>query len=368
MNNIWSKFKPGKKNKDRDAVDGSGNGSIDRVASEIGQPFGIKHNIHVGYNPETGQIEGLPMPWIEWLSQANIGKLEQSTNPKAVIDALKYYAHSVKKKATEPEGIKYLTTQEDIDADFNHQRGINSNEWPSKDSLESISSSTSKSNQTPTRDSGNRSSEELLDLSSSAASCQSVSNGNNQQTNHEPSPEKPKRIVKHDSEGPIYANVNIKPIVPPKPVLLLDNHKHLNHHHDSEELTTKCDKLQVADNKILESNGNQVIHNKTVINAAVSTVDNAQSPQMRRKKDKPVVNKSSEEDVMKRLYQVVNQNDDPKVRFEIIKKIGSGASGTVYTALDKVTNKKVAIKTMDLAQQPKKELIITEIMVMRENQ
>lgn len=43
------------------------------------------------------------------------------------------------------------------------------------------------------------------------------------------------------------------------------------------------------------------------------------------------------------------------------------ASGTVYTAIETSTGMEVAIKQMHLAQQPKKELIINEILVMREN-
>ena len=43
------------------------------------------------------------------------------------------------------------------------------------------------------------------------------------------------------------------------------------------------------------------------------------------------------------------------------------ASGTVYIALEVATGREVAIKQMNLSQQPKKELIINEILVMREN-
>jgi p21-activated kinase 1 len=39
----------------------------------------------------------------------------------------------------------------------------------------------------------------------------------------------------------------------------------------------------------------------------------------------------------------------------------------VYTAIEIATGNEVAIKQMNLQQQPKKELIINEILVMRDN-
>jgi protein-serine/threonine kinase len=43
------------------------------------------------------------------------------------------------------------------------------------------------------------------------------------------------------------------------------------------------------------------------------------------------------------------------------------ASGLVFVAKTLATGKKVAIKQMDLAQQPRKELIVNEIIVMKES-
>eukprot|EP00123_Amoebidium_parasiticum_P001115 comp12140_c0_seq1/m.6883 comp12140_c0_seq1/g.6883 ORF comp12140_c0_seq1/g.6883 comp12140_c0_seq1/m.6883 type:complete len:479 (-) comp12140_c0_seq1:397-1833(-) len=76
--------------------------------------------------------------------------------------------------------------------------------------------------------------------------------------------------------------------------------------------------------------------------------------------------KLSDEEVMTRLRAIVDDGN-PKELYTSFKKIGQGASGTVYTALDIATGKTVAIKQMNLAQQPKKELIVNEILVMREN-
>lgn len=78
---------------------------------------------------------------------------------------------------------------------------------------------------------------------------------------------------------------------------------------------------------------------------------------------------------MDKLRSVVSQ-DDPKVIYKTLAKIGQGASGHVYKAevLDPrpvLPNEKpikfVAIKQMDLSHQPRKELIVNEILVMKES-
>uniref|UniRef100_A0AAY4D8C9 non-specific serine/threonine protein kinase n=1 Tax=Denticeps clupeoides TaxID=299321 RepID=A0AAY4D8C9_9TELE len=76
--------------------------------------------------------------------------------------------------------------------------------------------------------------------------------------------------------------------------------------------------------------------------------------------------KMSDEEILEKLRSIVSVGD-PKKKYTRFEKIGQGASGTVYTAIDIATGQEVAIKQMNLQQQPKKELIINEILVMREN-
>jgi tRNA A-37 threonylcarbamoyl transferase component Bud32 len=88
----------------------------------------------------------------------------------------------------------------------------------------------------------------------------------------------------------------------------------------------------------------------------------------------------SESEVMAKLKEAVSK-EDPNLSYSKQKKIGQGASGSVYVAKIKDTatgiarevlrqqgsRAQVAIKQMDLAHQPRKELIVNEIMVMKDS-
>lgn len=76
--------------------------------------------------------------------------------------------------------------------------------------------------------------------------------------------------------------------------------------------------------------------------------------------------KLSDEEILEKLRTIVSVGD-PNRKYTKMAQIGQGASGTVYTAIESSTGMEVAIKQMNLGQQPKKELIINEILVMREN-
>jgi serine/threonine protein kinase len=98
--------------------------------------------------------------------------------------------------------------------------------------------------------------------------------------------------------------------------------------------------------------------------APKSDKSGADKPPQRRNKGK---SKMSDEEVIAKLREITSPGMSAD-RYKDKVKIGQGASGTVYTGTDSVTGRVVAIKQMNLSQQPKKELIINEIIVMRENQ
>ncbi|KAJ3054500.1 signal transducing kinase of the PAK [Rhizophlyctis rosea] len=72
------------------------------------------------------------------------------------------------------------------------------------------------------------------------------------------------------------------------------------------------------------------------------------------------------DDIIERLRAICNPADPTKLYRNLIK-VGQGASGGVFTAYQVGSNNAVAIKQMNLEQQPKKDLIINEILVMRDS-
>ncbi|KAH8897082.1 Pkinase-domain-containing protein [Thozetella sp. PMI_491] len=71
-------------------------------------------------------------------------------------------------------------------------------------------------------------------------------------------------------------------------------------------------------------------------------------------------------DVVAALKRICSEGD-PREIYRNFNKIGQGASGGVFTGHERGTNRLVAIKQMNLEQQPKKDLIINEILVMKES-
>lgn len=74
--------------------------------------------------------------------------------------------------------------------------------------------------------------------------------------------------------------------------------------------------------------------------------------------------KRKNQQVLSKLQSICSEGN-PSDYYRDLVKIGQGASGGVYIAHCNSDDKSVAIKQMNLEQQPKKELIINEILVMK---
>ena len=96
------------------------------------------------------------------------------------------------------------------------------------------------------------------------------------------------------------------------------------------------------------------------------------TPVMRRRDKGPRVTRNmTETDVFDQLRKLCSEGR-PEDKYEMGKELGAGAGGTVHLAISKETNDKVeinqqvAIKCIDMAKQPKKEMILMEIKVMKD--
>ena len=59
--------------------------------------------------------------------------------------------------------------------------------------------------------------------------------------------------------------------------------------------------------------------------------------------------------------QMVVSRGDPRDKLENFIKIGEGSTGIVCIAMDKHTNRQVAVKRMDLRKQQRRELLFNEV-------
>ncbi|ORZ41315.1 kinase-like domain-containing protein [Catenaria anguillulae PL171] len=84
-----------------------------------------------------------------------------------------------------------------------------------------------------------------------------------------------------------------------------------------------------------------------------------------KKPSPPPAAPASTEQILADLRAVVT-GTDPSVYIKH-RKIGQGGSGSVYLARHSVTKQRVAIKQMELSQQPRPDILVNEILIMKES-
>ncbi|XP_029163083.1 serine/threonine-protein kinase PAK 1 [Nylanderia fulva] len=273
--------------------------AADTVAAEIGLPTNVSHKFHVSKNAETGQLEGLPDPWIRLLN-TQISKSEQDEHPDAALQAIKFYNYSIKRKPQDQEVFKPFVTQDLIEEESQAIDNIltkNKYRSDTSDDDDSI----------------------------------------------------PERVSRESSRRlpELPPKVNKPPKPPPKPA------------------PRKCnDRVEKTLTEILEDLSVYQIDDDLSPEKDVSSSIVEESPVLRRKTE-CIGARRSDEQVYEEL-RTICQSGDPYLRFQRIKEVGVGASGTVFIATDLQHERKVAIKDIDLSKQPKKELILTEIQILKE--
>ncbi|ENN75262.1 serine/threonine-protein kinase PAK 2 [Dendroctonus ponderosae] len=74
----------------------------------------------------------------------------------------------------------------------------------------------------------------------------------------------------------------------------------------------------------------------------------------------------TDSDYMREIRKICNPGDPYDFYEKTLKDLGSGASGMVFAATDKKTGDLVAIKDIDMTKQAKKDLLLSEIKIMKD--
>ncbi|KAG0024850.1 Protein kinase [Entomortierella chlamydospora] len=298
----------------------------------VSNPTNFVHKVHVGFDPNTGNFTGLPETWTKLLTGSAITKEDYANNPQAVLEVLEFYTDQTKRNEEEygtaslvPSNLPLIPSDSEGDR------------WANLMPRQQPSPPTSRPErpqrpERPDRPEDRPSIPERLQSTDILPVTQRMSSlgvydDRQQQGGSRPAP--PKNNTDYAPPSPTFtpplssspSNKYNNP--PPKPPVAA--------------------RPAVADAAAALDGTNAP---KVVVERRISTM--------------------TEAEIMEKLRSVVSSGD-PSTLYSKIKKVGQGASGSVYVAKHLTTNTKVAIKQMDLSLQPRKELVVNEILVMKES-
>ncbi|KAF9431008.1 Protein kinase [Podila epigama] len=354
----------------------------------VSNPTNFVHKVHVGFDPNTGNFTGMPDTWAKLLTGSAITKEDYANNPQAVLEVLEFYTDQTKRNeeeygtATLVPGSLPLAPSETVNDRWanlmpKQQPTPPSNGQPQRpqrperpDRPEDLLRPS-----IPDRPQGS----DTLQVTQRMSSLGLYDDRGNQQTGTRPpvAPRPPNTL------RPDYAPPS--PTSPRAPNQGFNNgqkfngtqQQHQQQQHQQQQQPSPSTSPSHPRQPPPSPYGGQPPRNNnpppTAVRpplaprpavadaAAALNGDNAPKVVVERR-----ISTMTEAQIMEKLRSVVSSGD-PSTLYSKIKKVGQGASGSVYVAKHLTTNTKVAIKQMDLTMQPRKELVVNEILVMKES-
>lgn len=328
--------------------------------SEIGNPTNFQRHFHVSRNEETGVLEGLPAPWMR-LMNAQITRDEQDKNPDAAYQAVKFYNYSIKKKENDAIFKPFITEEaiheesKEIDNYVNYKYNHKSLDLDKSDDDRSSEGSNTTSGSSTCGSSSNNSfndqqhqnSIHLTGLNEVIKEFESTLE--NQRETLKPQTD----ITTGELPPPLPAKktqtLPPKPQTKPKPKGITQKHS---------KALTDLSNLSAQDDAVINTD-------TIIIKSAANDAGEADGDEtiLRRSKDKRAQKTDSE--IYEELRIICNL-DDPRERYKTTMEVGKGASGIVFIAADNQSENQVAVKTIDMKNQSSKDLILTEIRVLKD--
>ncbi|KAH6565910.1 hypothetical protein BASA62_006993 [Batrachochytrium salamandrivorans] len=386
------------------------------VRPAISTPFNPVHITHVGYNHDTGEFTGLPKEWVVLLQESGISKQDQAKNPQAILDVIGFYSASQQQDNSDHAFSKFTNAYADqLQPDSTlpatvvspsssipqpqrsphlsprssprsspplPKRPVSPAKPPRKTSIGAshspkpgsgagtgaspLSTNTSIPNPSPNPippSGGTGASTHTLAVQGSTSLSALPPQPPPKLGLRPPVPARPAHTLSvystdlkpvdmqsqplgalHKSSTP--PKPALEPIVPPKPAVLA--------------ISGGAQSIKSATPSSAPSSHGTASSDTPALPHPVPGTSKAPVP---RQRPKPTTTQG----VIARLQAICNPADPTKLYRNLIK-IGQGASGGVYTAKQVDGGCSVAIKQMNLEEQPKKDLIINEILVMKSAQ
>ncbi|KNC96959.1 STE/STE20/PAKA protein kinase [Spizellomyces punctatus DAOM BR117] len=293
----------------------------------ISNPTNFVHKVHVGFDSDSGLFTGLPREWKSLLESSNISKEEMTKNPQAVLDVLEFYTENMGRGRDAPRSPPQPRRAEE-----------------------------------PPRS--------RLDPGSGYSSQQNGGYG---------SPAPPAKATSPYMTPSSSPNLSQRVVPPPpsRPAIVPRPPETLDRTRDRQQYAPPPSQPAYPNGSAYTNGGSSRLPPPQpsrpqdvparppapVKEPSAPTAAPTKSPKGRDTR----LSTMSEAQIMEKLRAVVSKGD-PTILYAKVKKVGQGASGSVFVARNTGNNTVVAIKQMDLANQPRKELIVNEILVMKESQ
>ncbi|GAN02398.1 ste20-like protein [Mucor ambiguus] len=314
----------------KDNNNSNSNGILTRNSPpmDISTPYNTVHVTHVGFDLNTGEFTGLPREWQNLLTQSGITKQEQENNPQAVIHAIEFLQDATQQKIDDGVWTKIPKTLSNTSVSTNEDESQQDRKSSSSESIKKTLRRFSTLRITKSR-------EESQGGLVSAATTEIIAA--KQQTDTVPAP---KKLLEDD---------------------LFVQSEYVDDVHSINSESTASIGEEFGDR---EGDLPQLTSMKNEPSTAAATTGPPGTVKARPKDQKKGM---KDQDVIRKLQELC-LNSDPLLIYSNMVKIGQGASGGVFIAHRQDHAMPVAIKQMNLEKQPKKELIINEIMVMKRSQ
>ncbi|KAF3355369.1 hypothetical protein VdG1_04202 [Verticillium dahliae VDG1] len=393
----------------------------------VSNPTNFSHAVHVGFDPQTGEFVGLPPEWSKLLNSSAITKEDYERNPQAVFEVLDFYS-DLTKRAGNPQQYSSLTPTPPVSSQQNKQLGYGNagagvapprpmppsqpqrqpsyNTQASPQSQRKPSASDqqdqmqrqqmqmqeTRDRELQQRDQRDRDAQRMRQMEAQRQREIDEANRRDLEAYNAAIPKTKVPMAQQElggfggggSSSPSPSDrYNPSRAAPPAPKAS-NQQRYPNGSSASQPRPNGPSQAQApsrlpAPVKPLNVNKAPAPQPSDGVKAAEAALS-AKAPASERKQDVRM-STMSEGEVMAKLKEAVSK-DDPNLSYSKQKKIGQGASGSVYVAKVKETAQspiarellrsqglkaQVAIKQMDLAHQPRKELIVNEIMVMKDS-